>query len=290
MALCGEEAPQPIPGSPTGASVMQLLRHLAAAALVFSGALGHAVLAADTLPSFRGDPSKTSVSGLSSGAFMAVQYQVAYSNSVIGAGVIAGGPYYCAAGNLGNAGICMGQVPLVSPNPALMMSATHGFARLGKIDPLSGLKKARIYVFSGTNDTVVYQKAVDATVSFFKQAGVTESNLVYVNNVAAGHAFIAPSFGNACADNAPPYINHCTVHQQKYDQAGALLKQIYGALNPPAASPMGRIVTFNQREFAPADTGMAEQAFVYVPRSCDQGAACKVHVAFHGCRQSAAVV
>lgn len=34
---------------------------------------------------------------------MAVQFQVAYSAMVRGAGVIAGGPYYCAAGSVGRA-------------------------------------------------------------------------------------------------------------------------------------------------------------------------------------------
>jgi len=49
--------------------------------------------AADPPPALGADPSRTSVSGLSSGAFMAVQYQVAFSGSVIGSGIVAGGPY-----------------------------------------------------------------------------------------------------------------------------------------------------------------------------------------------------
>ncbi|WP_175749411.1 extracellular catalytic domain type 2 short-chain-length polyhydroxyalkanoate depolymerase [Burkholderia pyrrocinia] len=269
---------------------MKLHPRLAITALALAAALTHAALAADALPSYHGDPSQTSVSGLSSGAFMAVQYQVAYSGSVVGAGVVAGGPYYCAAGNLFNASICMGQVPFVPPNSTLMVTAAAGFASLNQIDPLSNLQKARIYVFSGTKDTVVYQQAVDSTVSFFKEAGVPGSNLKYVNNVPAGHAFITPSFGNMCADNAPPYISHCEVGKQRYDQAGALLQYIYGPLKPPAKSLTGRIVPFSQREFAASATGMADTGFVYVPKSCDQGAACKVHVAFHGCKQSAAVV
>ncbi|MFD1560429.1 PHB depolymerase family esterase [Paraburkholderia silviterrae] len=269
---------------------MKSLRSAAICALAVTFAFTRAALAANALPPYHGDPSQTSVSGLSSGAFMAVQYQVAYSGSVVGAGVVAGGPYYCAAGNILNATICMGQVPFVPPNPALMVTAAAGFASLNQIDPLSNLKKARIYVFSGTKDTVVHQQAVDATVSFFEEAGVPQSNLLYVNSVPAGHAFIAPSFGNVCSDNAPPYINHCAIGKKKYDQAGALLKQIYGTLNPPAHSLSGRILPFDQREFATSATGMADTGFVYVPKSCDQGAACKVHVAFHGCKQSAAVV
>ncbi len=246
--------------------------------------------AADPLPALGADPSRTSVSGLSSGAFMAVQYQVAFSSSVIGSGIVAGGPYYCAAGNLFNAGICMGQVPFVPPNPSLMVTAARGFAGLGQIDSLDELQHDRIYVFSGTKDTVVYQQAVDATVSFFKQAGVPDGNLKYVNNLPAGHALITPSFGNACAANQAPYISHCTVEQHNYDQPGALLQFIYGRLNPPAHQLSGKIVAFNQREFAGASTGMADEAYAYVPRSCAQGAACSIHVAFHGCKQSANVV
>lgn len=269
---------------------MKSLPRLAVAAVALATSFTHAALADDALPSFHGAPSETSVSGLSSGAFMAVQYQVAYSGSVVGAGVVAGGPYYCAAGNILNTTICMGQVPFVPPNPALMVTAAAGFASLNQIDSLSNLQKARIYVFSGTKDTVVHQEAVDATVSFFEGAGVQASNLMYVNSVPAGHAFITPSFGNACADNASPYISHCSVEKQQYDQAGALLQQIYGKLNPPAKNLTGRIVSFDQREFATSATGMAPTGYVYVPRSCEQGVACKVHVAFHGCKQSAAVV
>jgi len=268
---------------------MKALCTLAAAAFALS-TVTHAAQAVSALPAYGGNPTQTSVSGLSSGAFMAVQYQVAYSGSVIGAGVVAGGPYYCAAGNILNATVCMGQVPFVPPNPALMVAAATGFASLGQIDPLSNLQKANIYVFSGTKDTVVYQQAVDATVSFFKEAGVPASNLQYVNSVAAGHAFITPAFGNVCADNASPYISHCTVDKQAYDQAGALLQQIYGPLQQPATTLTGRIVPFDQREFAGAETSMADTGFLYVPKSCDTGAACKVHVAFHGCKQSAAVV
>ncbi|MGU7782627.1 extracellular catalytic domain type 2 short-chain-length polyhydroxyalkanoate depolymerase [Burkholderia sp. PU8-34] len=265
--------------------------HCALAAAIIGAALcSRVVFAADPLPALGADPAHTSVSGLSSGAFMAVQYQVAYSNSVIGAGVVAGGPYYCAAGNLFNAGICMGQVPFVPPNPALMVSAAQGFAALGQIDPLDGLQRDRIYVFSGTKDTVVYQQAVDATVSFFKEAGVPDGNLTYVNTLPAGHALITPSFGNDCPANAAPYISHCAVAHKNYDQPGALLKFIYGPLNPPAAQPGGKIITFNQREFAGAATGMADDAYAYVPQSCTQGTACRVHVAFHGCKQSANVV
>ena len=46
------------------------------------------------------DLSATSVSGISSGGYMAVQFHIAHSATVIGAGVLAGGPYYCAQGSV----------------------------------------------------------------------------------------------------------------------------------------------------------------------------------------------
>ena len=43
------------------------------------------------LPTYNIDINQTSISGLSSGAFMAVQFGVAYSTMVKGVGVMAGG-------------------------------------------------------------------------------------------------------------------------------------------------------------------------------------------------------
>ncbi|KWK61078.1 PHB depolymerase family esterase [Burkholderia ubonensis] len=268
---------------------MKFHRTLAAAA-IGAALCSRAAFAVDPLPALGADPAHTSVSGLSSGAFMAVQYQVAYSNSVVGSGIVAGGPYYCATGKLANTSKCMGMLPGSLPNPAQLLRTAKGFAARGEIDPLAGLQSDRIYVFSGTKDKVVYQRAVDTTVSFFKDAGVPPDNLTYVKTIPAGHALITPDFGNNCPITATPYINHCTVDKQSYDQPGALLSFIYGPLNPPADQPAGKIIAFNQREFAGTATGMAEQAYAYVPQACTQGTACRVHVAFHGCKQSASVV
>jgi poly(3-hydroxybutyrate) depolymerase len=250
---------------------------------------GPAAATPTSLPAYGADPQQTSVSGLSSGAFMAVQLQVAYSRSIIGAGVVAGGPYYCAANNMLFAGICMGQVPFVPPNPFLMVNAAKDFAGARRIDPLNNLSKRRIYVFSGTDDSIVRQQAVNATVTFFQQMGVKAGDLEYVNTVPSGHAVITPSNGNDCSANAAPYISHCSVGGHGYDQAGAVLQHIYnGKLNPPVATPTGEIVSFDQRAYAAAATAMADTGFLYVPQSCTAaGARCKVHVALHGCLQAA---
>jgi poly(3-hydroxybutyrate) depolymerase len=247
-------------------------------------------MAADRLPGFNGDATGTAVTGLSSGAYMAVQYEVAYSASVKGAGVVAGGPYYCAAGLVFNAGICMGQIPGAPPVAAFMLGAARSFAALGKIDSLDHLKSHRVYVYSGTNDQIVKQQAVDAAVDFYRLAGVANNALLYVNTVPSGHAMITTDFGNECASNAAPSVNHCAVGGTGYDQAGAILQHIYGRLNPPARELGSKVVAFNQNEFAASAARMADEGYVYVPKSCASGASCRLLIAFHGCVQSASKV
>lgn len=261
------------------------------AGMVLAAALAAGSVAAQpvALAAYGADAGRTTVSGLSSGGFMAVQLQVAYSASIAGAGVVAGGPYYCAANNEFFTAICMGRVPLFAPSASPMVGFAKAFAASHTIDSLANLRKRRVYVFSGTQDNVVLEPAVAATVAFFKRVGVTDAHLKYVNDVPAGHALITPGFGNDCAANAAPYISHCTVAGSGYDQAGAILQHLYGALHPRVAVPGGNMIGFDQRPYAAAtSTGMAETGFLYVPKSCAAaGARCKVHVALHGCLQSA---
>jgi hypothetical protein len=61
---------------------------VALAALLAGTASGHA---AEPLPALGVDASQSSVSGISSGAYMAGQFHLAFSTTVVGAGVVAGG-------------------------------------------------------------------------------------------------------------------------------------------------------------------------------------------------------
>lgn len=255
--------------------------------LCLAAALPLAAWAADPLPAFHGDARQSSVSGLSSGAFMAAQYQVAYSASVVGAGVVAGGPYYCAQGSLPGTVACMAGPP---PQPAQLLASAKQFAAAGRIDPLADLAKRRVYLFSGTQDNTVHTPVVDAAASFFQLAGVPAAQIAYQKQLPAGHAQITPAYGNDCGATASPYINHCTWQGQGYDQAGLILQHIYGSLQAKASALTGRIVRFNQKPYAAVGSSLADEGFVYVPRACAEGEACKVHIALHGCQQYASKV
>ncbi len=218
---------------------------------------------------------------------MAVQFHIAHSATVIGAGVLAAGPYYCSQGSAWAAVYnCMKPgtwTPL--PPVALLEADTDILARSGQIDATENLKHARVWLFTGKRDETV-RPAVVAALKRYYEEYVPPAAIAYVDQVSSGHAMITADHGASCASSAPPYINDC-----HFDAAGQLLQHIYGRLAPPPTQETGRLVAFDQKEFA-ADAhaiSLADTGYVYLPRSCES-TRCRVHVAFHGCRQNAAAV
>ncbi len=179
------------------------------------------------------------------------------------------------------------QTSIGAPDPAALLAKAQALERQGRIDPLADLADDRIYVFSGTKDDTVTPPVVDQTVAFYRLAGVPEAAIRYVNDRPAGHGFATETEGGACATTGTPFIIDCD-----YDQAGDLLGQIYGPLNPPAAAASGQLIAFDQGEFLanPENHGLGATGFVYVPPDCAGGASCRVHIAFHGCKQTSAEI
>jgi len=239
--------------------------------------------ATEPLPSFQVDLAQSSVSGLSSGAYMAGQFHVAFSTTLIGVGLVAGGPYGCAEGQLAGAlNRCM-QTSLGAPDPTRLHELAENLATQGRIDPLTGLAGDRVYVFSGSKDETVTPPVIARAVEFYRLAGVPDGDIEHVHDVAAGHAFVTEDEGNACGVTQSPFINDCD-----YDQAGAILQHIHGALNAPVPDLSGGLIEFDQAEFLsdPTAHGMGRTGLAYVPASCAAGEPCRVHIAFHGCRQT----
>jgi poly(3-hydroxybutyrate) depolymerase len=252
------------------------------------------------LPRLGANLKQTSVSGISSGGYMAGQYQLAHSQDVVGAGIIAGGPYGCAettfADTMPGPGTLFINVSKAIngcmlnalqswgiPDPRQLAERAKRLAEQGRIDPIAGVQADRIYLFSGTEDRTVVPEIVAAAAEFYKALGVPPENVEHMTKLAAGHAFVTEASGLACAETGKPYVVDCD-----YDQAGALLRHIHGDLNPPSTEPAGELVVFDQRPFTRdlGDHGLGDQGFVYVPKDCRDDEGCRVHVAFHGCEQS----
>jgi poly(3-hydroxybutyrate) depolymerase len=235
------------------------------------------------LPQVNIDRSQTTVSGISSGGYMAVQLHVAYSATFgKGAGIISGGPFNCAEASVLNAiGRCLGRAPI--PVDALA-SVTSDWAKVGAIDPVIHLANSRVYLFSGAKDSVVPQ-STSADLQAYYQKFLPAANIVYRKDIEVEHAMVTDDYGAACLTKATPFINNC-----KFDLAGAILQHLYGALSPRSASARdASLIEFDQTPFV-SGHGMAAAGWVYVPTACVAGAVCRVHVALHGCKQNAADV
>ncbi|MGI9026752.1 MAG: extracellular catalytic domain type 2 short-chain-length polyhydroxyalkanoate depolymerase [Burkholderiaceae bacterium] len=234
------------------------------------------------------DPSDVSVSGISSGGYMAQQFLVAYSSSLRGAGIVAGGPYYCAKGSVVTALTdCTTPTVLNPPDVNQSIQATENYASRGAIDATSHLRNAKVWLFSGSKDETVYPIVMDKLDEYTRHY-VTASNIFYEKTIPAAHSMVTDDYGFACdhkgdANNASDnFINNCN-----YDAAGKILAHIYGPLKSQAARLRGTFVNFSQSEFIadPVSHSMNVNGYAYVPAACDEGAKCRVHVAFHGCLQ-----
>jgi poly(3-hydroxybutyrate) depolymerase len=265
------------------------LSFLTRAAAVLAGILmAAAASAADRLPGLGVDITATTVSGISSGGYMAVQFHVAHSSIVTGAGVLAAGPYYCARDSMWTAyQDCMSPGSRSTlPDADALAKVADGLGRAGRIDPTSNLARSRVWLFSGTQDSTVSPAIVDALRRFYLHF-VPANALVLVGDIKAGHAMVTEDAGGRCGATAPPFINDCD-----YDAAGKLLAHLLGELAPPRPDAKGNLVKFDQVEFAGRDAygiSMADTGYAYIPDACRQER-CRVHVAFHGCRQNAAAI
>ncbi|MFT5721382.1 MAG: hypothetical protein ACI9W6_001696 [Motiliproteus sp.] len=268
--------------------------------------------AAAPLPGLTALSKQTSVSGISSGGFMATQFHVAFSANLVGAGIVAGGPYFCAGSDAPGASTTAFQPYLLTASTTCMNPCKYAFwpfvswceffllpdgeqlankakalAADGLIDPLIHLTDDRIYLFSGDLDSTVATGVVTQAEDFYLSVDVPATAIKYDHLTNAEHGFISDNVETACDRNAAPFINRCG----DYDQAREILQQIYGPLNPNAEVLTGALIEFDQTEFVAADrlalSALADNAFAYIPEAC-QSQSCPVHVVFHGCRQSAA--
>jgi poly(3-hydroxybutyrate) depolymerase len=264
---------------------------LVAASFLFAVARGEP----QSLPAYPIDPASITVSGVSSGAYMAHQFHVAHSSTVSGAGILAGGPYNCAGNDYPlNVWKALNQcadfpdlVPFFGP-PELAPSieSTKEAARKGAIDNPAHLRNDRVYLFSGTLDEIVPQAVTDVVAAYYREYVETD-HVLYVDNVPAGHGMITKDYGGACDGSEPPFFNDCD-----YDAAGELLRHLYGALSPPGEWLGDGMLAFDQGEFIadPEAHGMHRRGHIYVPADCAAGVRCRLHIAFHGCQQHQGVI
>lgn len=252
--------------------------------------------AAPPLPALNIDVRQTSISGISSGGFMAAQFQVAHASTVVGAGIIAGGPYFCAQNNVLNAVTrcsCTGEptvpcaVSAQSTDLPTLLAATQKLAAQGKIDPPEEIARQKVLTLSGGKDTLVPPAIAGQLGDFYLALGLPVDHLSAIALPNAAHTMPTMNYGSACELQDEPYIGKCG-----FDSARNILKWIYGPLKPASRGQRkGRFIQYDQHAYLPPDssapwkTGLDSTGWLYVPNSCARGEACRLHIALHGCKQ-----
>lgn len=256
------------------------------------------------LPALGLQRDAVTVSGLSSGAYMAGQFGVAYSASLSGAAVLAGGPYGCSRGNVSTAMFnCScpadqnfalqamnafgGGCQVFNPDVYLLFSqnAVAGNTEANAIDGTFHLKSHRIWLFSGAQDHVVDPQLVNAAQKFYERLGVPSAQIHREMNSEAGHGFPSPQAKQACSLTHTPFLTQCNL-----DAAGELLKWLYPGTPDWQAGTVdeGGLKQFKQTTYDDKKvfSSLDSTGWVYVPKACERSHAhCRLHVAFHGCEQ-----
>lgn len=275
---------------------MRLLLALALCLLALSAR------AAEPLPRLRLAPEVT-VSGLSSGAFMTVQLQVDFSQTITGVGVVAGGPYYCALSSVWEAlGTCLNSLGWWWWNqtgPAVGTSLDAIEAVSSADNPTDLIAPDRIYLFHGLADQTVRRETMDALLRAYRILGVDTANVEYVGNVEAGHGFLSPQGEVPCAETRANFINSCKNpdNEALIDQAGDILNWLYPDLSPAGDASEQNLMEFDQGLYTQAALGMDNIGLVYIPDKCkpeaqqaDDSTTCRLHIALHGCQQGIGTV
>jgi poly(3-hydroxybutyrate) depolymerase len=229
------------------------------------------------------DATRVTVSGISSGAYMAHQVHLALNDRIAGTALFAGGPYACAGGNLERAlAECMApEGP--GPDVDALAAVARERAAAGAIAPLESLAGDRVFVFHGALDATVGANVTRASEALYRQLDPALAITTDYERPVA-HSFPTVSSGGACDRTEPPFLGACGI-----DGAGLTFEAL-GLAAPGttvAEAPTGEWREFDQAalEAAGAPSHLDPTGLLYVPPGCADGG-CGLHIVFHGCEQS----
>ena len=228
---------------------------------------------------------QVTISGLSSGAYMAGQYHLAHAEHVSGVAMLAGGPYYCAQGNLSQAiAACLHKQDAPIHLDTINRTIDDYQAR-GLLASDSAIKDSKIWIFHGDKDETVGRHVAEHLVKQYQQ-WFKKDNMTVIFDDKASHHFPTMSEGHACDISVSPFVGAC-----QFDAAGALLTTTVGQLNAPSTSAQGEVYPIKQHKLGGNSAkSIAKNGYVYIPDVCLDGEPCSLHVSFHGCKQNAKTI
>lgn len=235
--------------------------------------------AAPALSAYKIDPQSITISGVSSGGFMAVQMGVAFAKKISAVASVAGGIYWCSEGNTEKAKeVCMGHPEQIDSQ--VQIAQARKLSTAGDIDPVGELRRQKIYIFASPKDKVIMPLNSEKLSEFYR-AFVPASQINVQMSFEAAHGFPTLNAGNPCQFAFLPWLLKC-----QFDLAGEILQSAYGALTSRGPANPQHLIRFSQTEFGDEKTPLYKEGWVYVPAECQQGALCRLHIALHGCQMN----
>lgn len=278
-----------------------------------------------SLSSHSNDQIKYTISGISSGGFMANQMATIFSSQFSGVGTVAGGFYYCAqahlpkqikkdastigTGNLflfepiasapwlhpqkGNplyqSSICMG-----SPEQAILPDAYLKANVENKlVDPLSNVSDQKVFIYQGESDSTVKVQMQERLKSYYLSVGVKESNIAMLTGKGNHNFPTDRKDGINCNQSKTPYVASCDLNL-----ASILLahlfddKMIRTEINKNhiyVVDQTTELLNLSKTEtdwMMPAPS-IAPYGYLYANDKClANPKSCHMHIALHGCKMT----
>lgn len=253
--------------------------------------------------------SKFTISGISSGGFLAAQMGVIYSDKISGIGTVAGGFYFCAQNHLQDkiqasqadregtralfrldpknpiyqaVNVCMG-----SPREAEMtFNVVADNFKAGLIANPENIKSQKVFVYQGTQDRVVKFQMQSKLEEFYTKLGVLPDNLELVEHPRGAHNFPTDQPHNQpCITQGVPYVASCN-----YNAAGAILAHLLNDTTLVREKSDSLYVVTQTPTTANAPerpSSVATYGYLAASQKClDNPSSCHLHVALHGCEMS----
>jgi len=239
------------------------------------------------------NPNTVTISGLSSGGYMAGQFHLSHSEKIKGVGIFSAGPYYCSQGEFAKVPTdCMANPENIDLNYLLQIALEH--SKLNLIDNLVNLKKSKVFNFIGLKDSRVLAEVSKKVDLFYQNLNANVKTEILEDSE---HAFPTENKqNNKCDYLGSPFINNCeyngalnalkyignpdTFNEEKVKEKQDMLKYIQ--FKPD------NLIEIDQRPFFSYEKiCMNDKGFIYIPDNCkDNKKVCDLHVVFHGCKQT----
>nr|CCA86740.1 putative Poly (3-hydroxybutyrate) depolymerase (phaZ) [Ralstonia syzygii R24] len=243
-------------------------------------------------------PDRVAVTGISSGAFMATQLQLAYPKIFPFAAMLAGGPYDCALVQRDMAK-CLYPSFITDKDLSAAVNRAKKKSYYRLLGDFSHLDHGIVYVLYGTADKVVGTQIAGSITKFYQRLKSLSNGKLDGLQISEdgsrnfGHTFptyltplpiASPHEDDDCVESIPPYLGHCG-----FDAAKNILQHLYPQVTTGTepTNTSGALIRLSADSFgATAATFAGKWVYVYKPAACSNGTPCGLLVVLHGCNQN----